>query len=45
VPGLIETLMVIWAGIVLVNYVIYQMIINWRTLQAVVFEPLGNFLR
>ncbi len=44
-PGLGHTLMVLWAVFILVNYVIHQAIINWRSLQIVIFEPLGAFLR
>jgi hypothetical protein len=44
-PGLGHTLMALWAVFVLVNYVVHQAIINWRSLQSVVFEPLCDFLR
>lgn len=43
--GLGHTLMVLWAVFILVNYVIHQVIINWRSLQTVIFEPLRAFLR
>jgi hypothetical protein len=45
VPGLTETVMVVWAAFILVNYVIHQTIINWRSLQAVIFEPLLALFR
>ena len=40
VPDLGHTMMVLWAVFVLVNYVIHQAVINWRSLQAVIIEPL-----